>query len=68
MTHLITPDMNAALLRLWKELEEAALYSGQVAREKGMDSPEFKEADSKTGAITRRIREISSNDGNHHLS
>jgi hypothetical protein len=53
----MTRDENAALLRLWKELEEAALYAAKVAK----DSPEFREADQKSGIISRRIREISGN-------
>jgi hypothetical protein len=61
--NIISPEEGAELQRLYAEYEVAVVRAGSVLRAKGMGSPEFLEADSATGALWRRIREILGTDG-----
>ncbi len=60
---IISPEEGAELKRLYAAHETAAAHAGAVLRQKGMDSPEFLEADRASGALWRRIREILGEDG-----
>lgn len=62
---LLTPDQFAELSALYREHEERAAQARVALREKGMESPEFREADAATGKTWSRIRELLGDAGKH---
>ena len=56
--HMNLEDGLAELPDLYREHERRTAHAFNVLREKGMESPEFREADAATGETWHRIREI----------
>ena len=65
---VITPEEGAELQRLRLDHAAAVEMTGAILATKGMDSPEFAEADRAAGAISRRIREILGDAGKPWMS
>jgi hypothetical protein len=65
---VLSPEDGAELQRLYQEHAATNQKTAAVLASKGMDSPEFAEADKAAGAIGRRIREILGNAGKHWMS
>jgi hypothetical protein len=58
MRTVISPEEGNELKRLYREYSAVAERAAAILAAKGMDSPEFFEADKATGVLWRRIREI----------
>lgn len=54
--------------RLSAEHAEATMHAAKVLRQKGMDSPEFREADAATGRLYVQIRELLGKRGQHWMA
>lgn len=55
---IITPTEHDELKRLYAEFAAATERAATVLATKGVESPEFAEADKAAGVLSRRIREI----------
>ena len=56
------------LKRLRAEHEAASMRAGAILQAKGMDSPEFAEAERATGVLYCRIREIMGTANSHWMA
>jgi hypothetical protein len=65
---VVTPEEGAELQRLYREHAAATETAVAVLAARGMDSPEFAEADKAAGVIWRRMREILGDAGKHWMS
>ena len=58
MRTIISPEEGNELKQLYTEHAAATARAAVILAAKGMDSPEFGEADKAAGLVWRRIREI----------
>ncbi|EME72033.1 hypothetical protein H261_00600 [Paramagnetospirillum caucaseum] len=65
---VISPEEGEVLRQLYAEYVAAVSQAGAVCIAKGMDSPEFQEADKAAGAIRRRIYEIRGDADQHWMA
>jgi hypothetical protein len=64
----ISPEEAAELQHLYSEFVAASQHAAQTLRAKGINSPDFREADRATGVIWRRLREILGTAGSHWMA
>ena len=65
--NLIADKEGEEYKRLYLEFVVAMAHAGAVLQKHGMDSPEFREADTEAGAIWSRLREIRGETGEHWM-
>lgn len=68
MAKTLTPEQREEYLRLYAEYRRRVNTAHEVLMKHGMDSLEFAEADTKTGEIWSKMREMQGLGGAHWMA